>query len=140
MDMNKAFFVRKEDCNPKWHLIDASDKVLGRLSTQVADLLRGKKTTQFSPHVNCGDYVVIINCEKIKLTGDKWKQKEYVTYSGWRSGIKVRTAEQMLEKHPDEIIRLAVKRMLPKNKLSDEIIKRLKVYTGDKHPHAAQLK
>lgn len=140
MDMNKAFFVRKEDCKPKWHLIDASEKVLGRLSTQIADILRGKLTTQFSPHVNCGDYVVVINCEKVKLTGDKWKQKEYVTYSGWRSGRKVRTAEQMLEKHPDDIIRLAVKRMLPKNKLSDEIIKRLKVYTGTTHPHAAQLK
>jgi len=139
MSMNKTFFLRKEDCKPKWLVIDASDKILGRLATQVADLLRGKGKAEFTPHTNCGDYVVIINCEKIKLTGNKWKDKVYKTYSGWRGGLKEKTAEEVFEKDPTKIIRLAVKRMLPKNKLSNEVIKRLKVYEGGEHPHTAQL-
>jgi large subunit ribosomal protein L13 len=126
MDMNKTFFIRKEDCRADWHVIDASDKILGRLATEATDLLRGKGKPEFSNHANCGDYVVVINCEKIKMTGDKWKQKEYKSYSGWRSGL--------------DIIRLAVKRMLPKNRLSREVLKRLKIYVGSEHPHAAQIK
>jgi large subunit ribosomal protein L13 len=140
MDMNKTFFIRKEDCRADWHVIDASDKILGRLATEATDLLRGKGKPEFSNHANCGDYVVVINCEKIKMTGDKWKQKEYKSYSGWRSGLKSRTAEEMLAKHPTDIIRLAVKRMLPKNRLSREVLKRLKIYVGSEHPHAAQIK
>ena len=140
MDMNKTFFLRKEDCKADWHILDASDRVLGRLATQVADLLRGKVKAEYTPHNNCGDYVVIINCTKIKLTGNKWKDKVYQRYSGWRGGLKERSAEEMLEKHPTDIIKLAVKRMLPKNKLSDQIIKRLKIYTGAEHPHKAQIK
>lgn len=139
MDMNKTFFLRKEDCKAKWHVIDASDKILGRLATEVADLLRGKGKAQFTPHADCGDYVVITNCEKIKLTGNKWKDKIYKRYSGWRSGLKTRTAEEVLEKHPTQIVKLAVKRMLPKNKLSDQVIKKLKIYVGNEHPHAAQV-
>lgn len=139
MDMNKTFFLREQDCEAKWHVIDASDQVLGRLATQVAELLRGKGKADYTPHANCGDYVVITNCTKIKLSGDKWKNKIYKTYSGWRSGLKEKTAEQVMAKHPTKIVRLAVKRMLPKNRLSDQIIKRLKIYEGSEHPHAAQV-
>ena len=139
MDMNRTFFLRKEDCKAKWHVIDASDKILGRLATVAADLLRGKGKPEFSPHANCGDYVIVINCEKVKLTGNKWNDKEYKTYSGWRSGLKVRNAKTMLEKHPTDIIRLAVSRMLPKNRLSREVAKRLKIYVGNEHPHSAQV-
>ena len=110
MNMNSTFFIRKEDCDPKWHLIDASDQVLGRLATKVANLLRGKGKAEFSPHANCGDYVVIVNCEKVKLTGNKWDDKEYKSYSGYRSGLKTRSAKEMLEKHPTKIIQLAVSR------------------------------
>lgn len=138
MDMNKTFFLRKEDCKAKWHVIDASGKILGRLATEAAELLRGKRKAEFSPHANCGDYVVVINCEKINLSGDKWRDKIYERYSGWRSGLKTRTAQEMLKKHPTQLIELAVKGMLPKNRLSGLVIKRLKVYTGNEHPHKAQ--
>ncbi len=138
-DMNKAFFLRKEDRDPKWHLIDAQGEVLGRLATKIADTLRGKDKAIFTPHTDCGDYVVVINAEKIKLTGDKWEGKEYVRYSGWMGGKKVTTAREMLKKHPEKIIQKAVKGMLPKNKLSEEIIKKLKIYTGSEHPHQGQL-
>ena len=139
MDMNKTFFLRKEDCKPKWHVIDASDQILGRLATKTADLLRGKGKAEFSPHANCGDYVVIINCTKIHMTGNKWEDKEYKRYSGYRGGLKTTTAKEMLVKHPTDIIKLAVSRMLPKNRLSNQIIKRLKIYTGSDHPHTAQV-
>jgi large subunit ribosomal protein L13 len=140
MDMNRTFFLRKEDCKADWHVIDATDQVLGRLATRVANLLRGKGKAEFTPHANCGDYVVIINCDKIKLTGKKWTDKIYKRYSGWRSGLKTRTAQEMQEKHPTKIIQLAVKRMLPKNRLSDQAIKKLKIYVGNKHPHIAQVR
>lgn len=139
MDMNSTFFLRKEDCTPKWHVIDATDKVLGRLATEVADLLRGKGKAMYAPQTNCGDYVVIINCEKIHLTGNKWKDKIYETYSGWRGGLKEKSAEELMVKHPTMLIELAVKRMLPKNRLSDVAIGRLKVYKGSEHPHTAQV-
>ena len=139
MDMNKCFFLKKEERSPKWHEIDATDLVLGRLATRVADILRGKDKPVYSPHVDAGDYVIITNCKKITLTGNKLKEKIYPFYSGWRSGLKKRTAEEIMEKDPAMIIRLAVKRMLPRNKISRQIIKKLKVYSGDKHPHTAQI-
>jgi len=139
MDMNKSFVLRKEDAAPKWRVIDATDRVLGRLSTEVADALRGKDKPEFTPHIDCGDYVVIVNCEKVKLTGNKWKDKLYARYSGWRSGLKLTPAKDMLVKHPTDIIRLAVKRMLPKNRLNREVIKKLKIYVGPEHPHQAQV-
>ena len=119
--------------------IDADGKTLGRLATQVADVLRGKDRATFTPHTDSGDYVIIINAEKIHLTGNKWEDKEYRRYTGWMGGYKVRTAKEMLQKHPTEIITKAVQGMLPKNRLSRQIIKKLKVYVGDKHPHQAQL-
>ncbi len=138
MDMNKAFYLRKEDRDPKWHVIDADGKVLGRLATQIADMLRGKDKPEYTPHTDGGDYVVVINAKKIKLTGDKWEGKIYDRYTGYIGGYRTRTAKEMREKDPTAIITLAVKRMLPKNKLNREIIKKLKVYAGKEHPHAAQ--
>jgi large subunit ribosomal protein L13 len=142
MDMNKAFFLRKEDANPQWRLIDAKGKVLGRLATQVADILRGKDQPEFTSHTDSGDYVVIINASHIVLTGNKLDGKEYVTYSGYQGGKKVKTAREMMKKTPEKVFELAVKRMLPntnKSSLSRSILKKLKVYAGNEHPHIAQI-
>jgi large subunit ribosomal protein L13 len=138
MDMNKAFYPRKEDVTAGWCHIDADGKVLGRLATFIADRLRGKDKPHYTPHTDCGDYVVITNADKIVLSGDKWEGKEYVTVSGWQGGKKETAAKDLHKKHPTRLIELAVKRMLPKNKLSDKIIKKLKVYAGSEHPHFAQ--
>lgn len=142
MDMNKTFFLRKEDANPQWRLIDASGKVLGRLATEIADILRGKDQAEFTPHTHSGDYVVVINAEKIVLTGNKLDGKVYLTYSGYMGGQKSKTARQIMEKTPEKLIELAVKRMLPrtnKSALSRSILKKLKVYAGSEHPHVAQI-
>jgi len=136
MDMNRAFFLRKEDRQPKWRLIDAEGKVLGRLATEIADILRGKDKAGFTPHTDSGDYVVVINAEKIRLTGNKLKDKEYARYSGWMGGLKIATAGEILATHPTRIIEHAVKGMLPKNVLSRAILKKLKVYAGAEHPHS----
>jgi large subunit ribosomal protein L13 len=139
MSMNRSFVLKKEERKPQWRLVDAEGKVLGRLATQVADALRGKDKPYYTPHTDSGDYVVVINADKIVLTGRKWEDKEYVRYSGWSSGKKVATAKEMKEKHPTQIIELAVKGMLPKNKLNRQIIKKLKVYVGAEHPHTGQI-
>jgi large subunit ribosomal protein L13 len=139
MDMNKVFFLKKEDRKPRWHVIDASDKVLGRLCTQAADILRGKTKATYTPHTDGGDYVVITNCEKIKLTGNKWNDKMYARYSGYRSGLKETSAKNLLAKDPTRLIMLGVRGMLPKNKLNRAILKKLKIYAGDQHPHKAQI-
>jgi len=139
MSFNRAFFQRKEDRAPKWVLIDAEGQVLGRLATKITDMLRGKKKAIFTPHVDCGDYVVVINADKIIMTGNKMEDKIYDRYSGWMGGYKTATAREVMAKHPTKLLHLAVKRMLPKNKLSDQIIKKLKLYAGGEHPHTAQL-
>jgi large subunit ribosomal protein L13 len=140
MTMNKTFFLRKEDRNPRWILIDAKGQVLGRLSTKIADILRGKDKAYYTPHTDSGDYVVVINAKEIHLTGDKWNGKIYDRYTGWKGGYKTVTAKEMMLKHPTRMIEMSVKRMLPKSTLSDALIKKLKVYAGAEHPHAAQLK
>ena len=117
MNMNRSFVLKKEDRKPQWRVIDAKGQVLGRLATQIADILRGKDKPFYTPHTDSGDYVVIINAEKIVLTGNKLEDKEYVRYSGWMGGQKITTAQEMLAKHPERIIEHAVKGMLPKNKL-----------------------
>ena len=132
--------LRKEDRQPKWHVLDAKDVVLGRLSTHVADLLRGTLKVDYTPHTDNGDYVVVINCSKIKLTGNKWEDKIYRSFSGWQGGLKERSAQDVFEKDPTRLIRSAVRGMLPKNRLSRQMIKRLKPYVGDEHPHKAQVK
>jgi large subunit ribosomal protein L13 len=139
MDFNKTFFLKKEERKPAWRVIDAQDKVLGRLATEITNILRGKDVPTFTPHTDSGDYVVVINAEKIKLTADKMNTKIYQRYSGWIGGLKELTAQQLMEKDPEHLIKLAVKGMLPKNRLSSQIIKKLKVYGGPEHPHKAQV-
>ena len=109
--MNKAFFLRKEDRAPRWLIVDAEGKILGRLATQIADVLRGKDKAHYTPHTDGGDYVVVINAEKIVLTGNKLENKEYARYTGWMGGYKTTTAQQMLVKHPTRLVELAVKGM-----------------------------
>ena len=138
MDMNKAFNLRKEDRNPQWFVIDAEGKVLGRLATQIADILRGKDQAMYTPHTDSGNYVIVKNAAKITLTGKKWKQKEYIRHSGYIGNKKVQTARELFEKDPAELIKKAVKNMLPKNRLSRQVFKKLKVYAGAEHSHVAQ--
>jgi large subunit ribosomal protein L13 len=122
----------------KWHVIDAEGAVLGRLAVQVADILRGKNKPVFTPHLDAGDFVVVINAEKVKVTGKKETAKEYMTYSGWKGGEKYTTVEQLRAKQPEQLIHRAVKGMIPKNRLGRVLLTKLKVYKGDKHPHSAQ--
>jgi large subunit ribosomal protein L13 len=138
VDMNNAFFLRKEDRDPQWKLIDAEGKVLGRLATQIANMLRGKDKALFTPHTDCGDYIVVVNADKVVLTGNKWNDKEYIRHTLWMGGKKIETAKQLHEKKPKELLLRAVKRMLPKNRLSDDVISKLKLYVGSEHPHQAQ--
>ena len=139
LDMNSAFFLRKEDNeHPQWRIIDAKGKVLGRMATEIADILRGKNKPYFTPHTDSGDYVVVINASQVVLTGKKMEDKEYAHYTGWIGGRKVTSAKELLAKHPDRIITLAVKGMLPKNILSRYLLRKLRVYAGSEHPHFAQ--
>ena len=139
MDMNKAFLMKKEARLPRWHVLDASDKVLGRLCTQIATILRGKDKATYTPHTDAGDYVVVTNCDKIRLTGNKLKGKMYARFSGYKGGLKETSARDLLAKDPSRLILLGVRGMLPKNKLNRVILKKLKVYAGNTHPHTAQL-
>lgn len=122
----------------KWHVIDAEGVVLGRLAVMIADVLRGKNKPIFTPHWDAGDFVVVINADKVKLTGNKESQKTYMTYSGWRGGQKYRTVADVRENHPDRLVTHAVKGMLPKNRLGRQLLTKLKVYRGGEHPHKAQ--
>lgn len=139
MNMNKVFYLHKEDRNPQWRLIDAKGAVLGRLATQIANALRGKDKPYYTPHDDAGDYVVVINADKIQLTGNKWEGKEYVRYTGWIGGYRVTKAKDVLAKNPTQLIEHAVRGMLPKNKLNKGIFNKLKVYAGSEHPHVAQI-
>lgn len=131
-------FATRSDNNNNWLIVDAQEKVLGRLASEVAKRIRGKYNPQYTPNADTGDWVVVINAEKVKLTGKRADQKEYLTHSLYPGGQKTRTFKEMIEKHPDRVIRLAVKRMLPKTKLGNTLINKLKVYKGDEHPHSAQ--
>ena len=133
-----TFNAKKETVERKWYLIDAEGKVLGRMATQIATILMGKHKPLYTPSVDTGDFVIVVNAEKITLTGNKWDDKKYYHHSGWIGGIKEINAKGMLEKHPEDIVRLAVKRMLPKTKLGDAMFKKLKVNIGPEHPHMAQ--
>lgn len=139
MDMNKAFYLRKEDRNPQWRVMDAEGQSLGRFAVKVADALRGKDQAMYTPHTDSGDYIVVINSDKIVLTGNKWNDKEYVSHSGYLGGRKVIVAKDLMKKDPAAIITHAVKLMLPKNTLNKQILKKLKVYAGTDHPHVAQV-
>lgn len=134
----KTFVAKEKEVDKKWHLVDAENKILGRMATQIAVRLRGKHKPIFTPHADTGDFVVVINAEKIALTGRKWDQKIYYHHSGYPGGLKQITAKKLLEKKPEELVRLAVKRMLPKNSLGRRQLKKLKIYAGSEHPHEAQ--
>ncbi|MCQ4574218.1 MAG: 50S ribosomal protein L13 [Candidatus Brocadiales bacterium] len=132
-------FVAKDGLVPKvWYEVNADGKVLGRMATRIATVLQGKHKPQYTSHVDTGDFVVVYNAKKVKLTGNKLKDKMYKRYTGYPSGLKLKPAGEMLEKHSDRVVRLAVKRMLPKSKLGDKMIKKLKIYAGPEHPHEAQ--
>ena len=132
-------YLPKVDLNQrKWHVIDANGAVLGRLAVQVADILRGKNKPTFTPHLDAGDFVVVINAEKVALTGKKETQKEFMTYSGWKGGERFRTVAEIRAKHPEKLITHAVKGMVPKNRLGRVLLTKLKVYKGSEHPHSAQ--
>jgi len=134
----KTFSPKKEDIERKWYLVDAKNQVLGRLASQVARILRGKHKAIFAPHVDVGDHVVIINAEKVRVTGKKAQQKRYRRYSGYPSGLKETIYEDMLAKHPERIVEHAIRGMLPKNRLGRKMFKKLRIYAGEEHPHEAQ--
>jgi large subunit ribosomal protein L13 len=122
----------------KWFVIDATDKVVGRLAVEIATILRGKHKPEYTPHVDTGDFVVVVNVEKVKFTGRKWEQKVYQHYTHYAGGLKVTPAKEMLAKKPEEILFQAVKRMVPRNRLGRAQMTKLKLYTGKQHPHQAQ--
>ncbi|MFA5320546.1 MAG: 50S ribosomal protein L13 [Candidatus Omnitrophota bacterium] len=136
--MRKTFVTRKEDVERKWYLVDAKDKVLGRMATRVAILLRGKHKAVFSPSMDAGDGVIVVNAAHIKVTGRKMKQKVYSRYSGYPGGLRQVTLENMLAKKPEMVVRLAVQRMLPGGPLGRDLIKKLKVYAGETHKQRSQ--
>ena len=134
-----TYSAKKSDNKGKWWFVDAKGKVLGRLATRIASRLRGKHNPLFTPHVDTGDWVVVVNADKIVLTGKKMEKKNYYRHSGYIGGLKTTTAKELIEKSPEDLIRFAVKGMLPKNRLGRKLFKKLKVYAGDKHPHDAQM-
>ncbi len=134
----KTFIINKQDLNRKWYVIDAKDKTLGKIATKVADKLRGKDKPIFSPHMDCGDFVIVINANKIKLSGNKLEDKMYYSHSGFPSGLKQTNAKSLLEKKPTKALELAISGMLPKNRLRKVFMDKLKLYKDDSHPHEAQ--
>jgi large subunit ribosomal protein L13 len=134
----KTHTVKAADIEQRWYVIDAAERPLGRLATQVASVLRGKHHPEYSPHLSLGDHVVVVNADKIHLSGNKRTTKRYYRYSGYPSGLKVRTLQEMMDKDVTKVVRLAVKGMLPSNKLGRRLLKHLRVYAGPEHPHQAQ--
>ena len=134
----KTISANKETAQKEWIVVDAQGEVLGRLASQIARLIRGKHKTNFTPHVDCGDYVIVINAEKVRLTGDKMTDKVYVRHTGYPGGQRFTSPRLLLEKYPERIIEHAVKGMLPKNRLGRRLYTNLHVYAGDQHPHEAQ--
>jgi len=134
----KTFVAKEQEIEKKWYLVDAEDRILGRLATQIAVRLRGKHKPIFTPHADTGDFIVVINADKISLKGSKLDQKNYYRHSGYMGGLKKISARRLLERKPEEVLRLAVKGMLPKNSLGRRQLKKLKIYTGPDHPHQAQ--
>ena len=134
----KTFVAREQDIDKKWYVVDAENKVLGRLATQIAVRLRGKHRPLYTPHADTGDFIVVVNAKKVTMTGSKWDRKMYYRHSGYVGGLKQISARKLLEKKPEEIIRYAVRRMLPKNSLGRRQLKKLKIYAGPEHPHQAQ--
>ena len=134
----KTYVATPETRERDWLVVDAAGKTLGRLATQIADTLRGKRKPEYTPHCDVGDFVIVVNAGKISVTGKKREEKRYYRYSGYPGGLRSRTLEEMLARRPEEVIRLAVKGMLPRNRLARVQLRKLKVYAGPDHPHAAQ--
>lgn len=134
----KTVSANAKTVNKNWVLIDVENQVLGRVSSKIAAMLRGKHKTNFTPHVDCGDNVIVINADKVRLTGNKMKEKEYIRYTGYPGGQRFSSPEELLRKHPTRLVEMAVFGMLPKNKLGNAIKGNLYIYTGTEHPHAAQ--
>ncbi|HIC90982.1 MAG TPA: 50S ribosomal protein L13 [Syntrophaceae bacterium] len=134
----KTFMPKKQDIERRWYLIDANGKILGRLASFIASRLRGKHKPIYTPHADTGDFIIVINAEKVRLTGNKLKDKVYYRHTGYIGGVKSITAEKLLQKKPENLIRFAVEGMLPKNRLGRKLIKKLKIYAGSDHPHEAQ--
>jgi large subunit ribosomal protein L13 len=134
----KTYQAKKEEIEHQWYLVNAEGKILGRLATKLASLLRGKVKPQYTPHVDTGDFVVVVNAGRVALTGKKMKDKIYYHHTGYPGGIKATSAEKLLSEKPTEMIRLAVKGMLPKNSLGRQMLRKLKIYAGPNHPHEAQ--
>jgi len=134
----KTFVAKEHEVDKKWYLVDADEKVLGRLATEIAVILRGKNKPIFTPHMDAGDYVVVVNAEKIHLTGNKLEKKIYYRHSGYPGGLKMKTAKEMLDEKPERLLMLAVRGMLPKNSLGRRQLTKLKIFTGPNHNHQAQ--
>jgi large subunit ribosomal protein L13 len=134
----KTYVAKPTDRERNWLVVDASGRTLGRLATQIADALRGKRKPEYTPHIDTGDFVIVINAEKISVSGNKRAAKLYYRHSGYPGGLRTRTFEQMIERRPEEVIRLAVKGMMPRNRLARKQLTKLKVYAGPEHPHVAQ--
>ena len=134
----KTYTAKPREIEQAWRLVDADGQILGRLATEIADTLRGKNKPAYTPHVDTGDFVIVVNAEKVRVTGKKLEQKIYYRHSGYPGGLRERTLAEQLARRPEEVIRRAVKGMLPKNKLAAAQLRKLKVYAGPEHPHAAQ--
>ena len=134
----KSTMAKAKEVERKWYVVDAEDKVLGRLASEVASILRGKNKPIFTPHVDTGDFVIVVNADKVRLTGRKWDQKVHAYHTGYPGGRREISYKEMRDKHPERIVELAVKGMLPKNRLGRQMYKKLKVYAGAEHPHQAQ--
>ena len=134
----KTYVATPTDRERDWYVVDAAGKTLGRLATQIADVLRGKRKPTYTPHIDTGDFVVVINAEQIAVTGNKLADKRYYRHSGYPGGLKSRTLQEMLDRRPEEVIRKAVRGMLPRNRLARKQLTKLKIYAGPDHPHAAQ--
>ena len=134
----KTFVAKEKEVKKNWYLVNAENKILGRLATQIAMRLRGKHKPIFTPHADTGDFIVVINAEKVSLTGKKWDKKIYYRHSGYIGSLKEISAKKLLEKKPEDVLRFAVKGMLPKNSLGRRQLKKLKIYVGSEHPHQAQ--
>ncbi len=132
-----TYMAKPGEVEQKWWLVDATDKVVGRLASEIAVILMGKHRPTYTPHVDTGDFVIVINAEKVAFSGKKWDQKVYTRYTGY-PGLRIETAKSRLERHPDRILREAVRRMLPKNKLAKKMLLKLKIFAGPEHPHQAQ--
>ena len=134
----KTYSAKASEIERQWYVVDAEGQTLGRLATRIADILRGKRKAEFTPHVDTGDFVIVVNAEKISVTGNKRHEKRYYRHSGYPGGLRSRTLNDMLERQPEEVIRKAVKGMLPRNRLGRAQLTKLKVYAGPDHPHQAQ--